>query len=228
MTRDGAAAMQASRCGSATTGRIAGARGVANWRPDGVAVTRASSAGAASAGAIGTARGAAVALAMRRHRHARQRAVPEDRVEARPKPHRPRRSERDARRRGRDASEPVRVCREGSDCRRAMRSELATRRGRRDASEQCRHAVRWGDRHGAMRSGSVGDAAASPRPPASRAGRWSWRACPRPTRSPFQRGCGRQCGSGRSRVPLASWPGRHPPVGRGRQPSSRQVLTECA
>jgi len=164
VTRVGAAAMRASRCGSAVRSRIAGARGVANWRPDGVAVTRASSAGAASAGAIGTARCAAVALAMRRHRHARQRAVPEGWAGPIPEPHRPRRSERDARRRGRDASEPVRVCCEGSDRRRARRSELATRRGRRDASEQCRCGVRWGNRHGAMRSGSVGDATASPTP----------------------------------------------------------------
>ncbi|MCM3680946.1 hypothetical protein, partial [Sphingomonas paucimobilis] len=121
---------------------------------------RASSAGAPSAGAIGTARCAAAASAMRRHRHARQRAVPGGGAGPFLEPHRPRRSEQDARRRGRDASEPVRVCHAGSVCRRARRSELATRRGRRDASEQCRRAVRWGDRHGAMRSGSVGDATA--------------------------------------------------------------------
>ncbi|MGW8137740.1 hypothetical protein ACWGNZ_19265 (plasmid) [Sphingomonas zeae] len=157
--------------GRALIGGGRGARGVANWRPDGVAVTRASSAGAPSAWKIGTARCAAAASAMLRHRHARQRAGPGGWAEPIPEPHRPRRSERDARRRGRDASEPVRFYRAGSVCRRARRSELATRRGRRDASEQCRRAVRWGDRHGAMRSGSVGDATASPRPPASRAGR---------------------------------------------------------
>ena len=86
-------------------------------------------------------------------------------------PHRSRRSERDARLRGRDASETVRRVPRGPDCRRARRSERATRRGRRDASEQCRRDVRWGDRHGAMRSGCVGDATASPRPLASRAER---------------------------------------------------------
>ena len=53
----------------------------------------------------------------------------------------------------------------------ARRSERATRRGPRDASEPCRSDVVAADRHGAMRSGSVGDAQASPRPPASRAGR---------------------------------------------------------
>ncbi|MBB3588892.1 hypothetical protein [Sphingomonas sp. BK481] len=84
-------------------------------------------------------------------------------------PHRSRRSERDARLRGRDASEPVRCVPRGPDRRRARRSERATRRARRDASEQCRCGIRWVDRHGAMRSGSVGDATASPRPPASRA-----------------------------------------------------------
>jgi hypothetical protein len=50
-----------------------------------------------------------------------------------------------------------------------MRSEPAIRRDRREASEPCRSApARW-HRHGAMRSGSAGDATASPRPPASRA-----------------------------------------------------------
>ena len=96
-------------------------------------------------------------------------------------PHRSRRSERDARRRGRDASEPVRCVPRGLDRRCARRSELATRRGRRDASEQCRRGVRWGDRHGAMRSGCVGDATASPRPLASRAGGWA-RPCHGPHR----------------------------------------------
>ena len=163
-------------------GGWSGARGVANGRPEGVAVTRASSAAAASAGAIGTARCAAAASAMQRHRHARQRAVP--RGWARPchGPHRSRRSERGARRRGRDASEPVRWVPRGIDHQRARRSELATRRGRRDASEQCRRGVRWGDRHGAMRSGCVGDATASSRPPASRAGGWA-RPCHGPHRS---------------------------------------------
>ena len=129
----------------------------------------ASGAGAVPCGAIGTARCAAVALTMRRHRHARQRAVPGVgwNLDQR---HRPRRSERDARRRGRDASEAVPVLPTDIRPARARRSELATQRGRRDASEPCRIGALRGHRHGAMRSGSVDDAEASSRPPASRAG----------------------------------------------------------
>ena len=78
------------------------------------------------------------------------------------------RSERDTRRRGRDASETGAVDKRVRSAR-ARRSEPAIRRDRREASEPCRSApARW-HRHGAMRSGSAGDATASPRPPASRA-----------------------------------------------------------
>ena len=78
------------------------------------------------------------------------------------------RSERDTRRRGRDASETGAVDKRVRSAR-ARRSEPAIRRDRREASEPCRSAHTRSHRHGAMRSGSAGDATASPRPPASRA-----------------------------------------------------------
>ena len=78
------------------------------------------------------------------------------------------RSERDTRRRGRDASETGAVDKRVRSAR-ARRSEPAIRRDRREASDPCRSAHTRSHRHGAMRSGSAGDATASPRPPASRA-----------------------------------------------------------
>jgi len=112
------------------------------------------------------------------HRHGAMRSGSVDDAEASSRPpasraggardvdrrHRPRRSERDARRRGRDASEAVPTLPPGIPPVRARRSELATRRGRRDASEPSRRGALWGHRHGAMRSGSVDDAEASSRP----------------------------------------------------------------
>ena len=168
-TRGCVAAMRASRCGSCHPAdrRV---RGVANGRSAGVAVTRASRAGSMPSRPTGTVRcaGGSVGDAKASPRPPASRA---GRLGAMlDLPHRSRHSERDTRQRGRDASEPVRLMPPGRSAR-AMRSERATRSGRRDASEPCRSDAAVTDRHCAMRSGSVGDAKASPRPPASRAGR---------------------------------------------------------
>ena len=74
-TRAGGAAMRARRARS-ISGCDRHERGVANRRSEGIVVKRASRAGQPILDRIGTARCAAAAQAMRRHRRARQRAVP--------------------------------------------------------------------------------------------------------------------------------------------------------
>ena len=74
-TRAGVAAMRARRARS-ISGCDRHERGVANRRSEGIVVKRASRAGQPILDRIGTARCAAAAQAMRRHRRARQRAVP--------------------------------------------------------------------------------------------------------------------------------------------------------
>ena len=74
-TRAGGAAMRARRARS-ISGCDRHERGVANRRSEGIVVKRATRAGQPILDRIGTARCAAAAQAMRRHRRARQRAVP--------------------------------------------------------------------------------------------------------------------------------------------------------